>query len=449
LTGVFVKRPVGEEMDLNPNFRPEDEVERGVKGGAGSMSGSLVFLKRFFGSRGVFFNFMKAVFVFLGRWFQSFKKGLFSSGFGKDKILSLLVLIIFVLIVGLVITSSNQSKRENLAELDEILNSVQTRIAEAETRGGYDKEGAQMTLDKAYEDAKKVLESGNYRDKAGIYLLQIEETRDRLDNVIRVENPKVLADLTASRSDISALGFAVLGDRIFVYEANGLYEIVLDKVQPPLTISDDEIVVSATGFADRNSILFLTRTGKLIEFREGIMSFLNTEDGAFRRGTSLVAWGSRIYILDTVENQIWRYAYRGLREIFSPAEPYISDETDISEVVDFAIDANVYALKNDGGLVKFYAGRKQDFFVNNASMTMFKSPDAIYTNDKLDQIFVLDSGAARVLIYDKEPQTGNIRYTSQYVFDDVSELRDIYVDPNSKRIYLLSPNKILELEISR
>ncbi len=443
LTGILFKESSVEEEKLEE----EDDGFFGKGSGeshSGKNSGGIFnFLMR---KRGVFLNFLKAMFLGILRWGKAFKRGLFSSGFGKDKILSLLILVIIVLFIGIMVSGSNQSKRQNLAKLDAVLVEVQNKIAEAETRGVYDKESASTILDQAYIDAKAVLESGYYRDKAGIFLLQIEEARDVLDNVKRISNPKVVADLFVNRSDVKALGFANLGDRVFVFDSNGLYEIVLDQVQNPLTISDDEIVVSATGFSDRNSILFLTRTGKLIEFREGIMSFVNTEDGAFRRGTALVAWGNRIYILDTVEGQIWRYAYKSLREIFGPAEGYIADETDISGAVDFAIDSNIYVLSGNGELIKFYAGRKQDFYINNPPFTIFNSPKVVYANDKLDQVYVLDSSGARVMVYKKDPQTGNIRYTSQYLFDDVGELRDIYVDPNSKRVYVLTPNKILEIE---
>lgn len=379
-------------------------------------------------------------------FFGFLKRGLFSGGFGKDKILSLLVIVIVVLLVGILFANFKQSKREELAELDAVLVEVRDRIAEAETRGVYDKDAARMILDRAYTDARTVLESGHYRDKAGLYLLKIEETRDRLDNVQRVSEPKVIADLSSKRTDISALGFALIRDRVFVYDSNGLYEIVLDQVQDPLTVSDDEIVVSATGFSERNSILFLTQRGNLLEYREGVMSLMSTEDGNFRRGVSLLSWGSRIYILDPVEGQIWRYSYRGLREIFGPAEPYVNDGTDISKAVDFAIDASVYVLEQAGGLMKFYAGSKQEFYVNNPPFAMFKSPDVVYTTDRLDQVFVLDSADARVLVYDKEEQTGNVRYSAQYVFDGVGSLRDIYVDPDSQKVYVLSESKVLELE---
>jgi len=383
----------------------------------------------------------------ISQWLKDFWAGLFDKGFGKNKILALLVLVILVLLVGIIFANGQNAKKTELEKLDTVLNSVQTKIAEAETKGAYDKEVAKSILDKAYLDAKSVLESGEYREKAGLYLLQIEETRDKLDNVLRIENPKVLADLSLKRSDVNALGFALVGDRVFAYDSNGLYEIVLDQVQDPLTIDDEETVIAATGFDDRNSVVFLTKSGKLIEYKEGTMSFMDTEDGVFHKGVALEDWSNKLYILDSAGNQLWKYTYKGIKNTFGAAEKYIADETDVSQAVDVAIDSNVYLLNNNGDLFKFYAGNKAEFYVNNPPFTMFKDPKIIYTTDKLNQIYVLDSREARVLVYSKDSKTGNVIYTSQYLFPDVGDLRDVYVNPDTKKMYVLTESKILEADL--
>ena len=67
-----------------------------------------------------------------------------------------------------------------------------------------------------------VLNSGYYREKAQLYLMQIETVRDNLDNVQRVEEPEVFIDLSEKRSDVNALGFVQVGDRIFVFEYSNI-----------------------------------------------------------------------------------------------------------------------------------------------------------------------------------------------------------------------------------
>lgn len=379
-----------------------------------------------------------------------FFRNLFTGGFGKNKILALLIIVILALTVGIFIAKRGMETREEIRRLDGILVTVQEKLAEAETRGSYDKEAAKAILDEAYADSISVLNSGYYRDKAILFLNQIEDTRDTLDNVQRISEPVVLADLTTKRSDVNALGFAEVGDRVFIFEYNALYELVLDQIQDPLTIDDEETVIAATGFDDRNSVVFLTRTGKLIEYRNGTMSFMDTDDGSFHKASALEDWSNRIYLLDPTGNQIWRYTYRGTSDRFGTAEAYLVDgqeDVDLSTAIDLSIDANVYVLQSNGDINKFYASQKQEFYINDAPFNVFRDPSVIYTNEMLDEVYVLDAADSRVLVFLKEAQTGNITYQSQYLFDDVGELRDLYVDPDARELFVLTESKVLKVSM--
>lgn len=385
----------------------------------------------------------------LGGFFKHFRDGLFQKGFGKDKILALLVVLIIVLGVGIWIVRGNSQTKAEIDRLDKILQTVQDEISDAQTRSSYDKEGAKTLLDKAYMDAMTVYNSGYLRDKSRLYLIQIETARDDLDNVQRIENPKVLVDLASKRSNVNALGFVNVGKRLFVFEYNALYEIVLDQLQDPLTIDEKETVIAATGFEDRGSLVFMTKSGKLIEYKNGTMSFMDTDDGAFRKGVALKDWANKIYVLDPENNQIWKYPYKGIQEKFGSAEAYLAvdEKADLSKAKDFAIDGNLYALLGTGEVSKFYSGKKASFYLNNAPQKSMSNPSVIYTNDKLDDVYILDSKDGRVLVYKKDTKTGNFDYKSQYLIDGAGEIRDLYVDPESKILYLLTATKVYQINL--
>lgn len=373
--------------------------------------------------------------------------GTFSKGFGKDKILIALILVIFVLTVGILVVKDNTAEQAELERLDEVLIGVQDKIAEASTKSAYDKETAKTILDKAYADALEVLNSGYYRSKAQTFLLEIEDTRDQLDSVERVESPVVFADLSQKRADVNALGFVELGDRVFVYEYNALYEVVLDQVQDPLTIDEEEQVIDATGFDDRNSIVFLTESGKLIEYKDGTVSFMDTDDGAFRKGVAIDDWSNNIYLLDSTEGQIWKYPYKGTSDKFGAAEAYVGGETDLSATVDLAIDASVYILKGNGDLMRLYGGNDAGLVVQNQPFASITDPAEIFTNERLDEVYVVDSRGGRIFVYNKDDKSGNLVYKSQYLFEEIGEIRDVYVNADAKKMYVLTQNKVVEIAL--
>jgi len=381
-------------------------------------------------------------------WIQRFKDGILSKGFGKDKVLALLIIVIIILGAGILLANDSNSTRVEIQRLEKVLNDVQEKLINAESKVSYDKEGAKTILDKAYSDSMAVLNSGYYRDKAKTYLVQIEEIRDKLDNVKRIDEPKVLVDLTTKRAGINSLGFVNLAGRMFVYEYNALYEIILNQVQDPITIDDKESVIAATPMEDRRSIVFMTKSGKIMEYREGLITNMNTEDGTFHKGVAITGWNNKLYILDPSGNQIWRYPFRGIREKFGPAEAYFSSEVvDFSKAQDFAIDAKIYVLTSAGDIMKFASGSKIKFYINSAPLNVFKTPNLIYTTEKLDSVYVVDSKEGRILVFDKDKNGENLNYKNQYLLKGVGEIRDIYVDPDTKKVLILTPSKILELDM--
>ena len=321
---------------------------------------------------------------------------------------------------------------------------VQNKISEAETKGQYDKEAAGQILEKAQADAMDVLNSGEFREKASILLKQIEDTRDSLDQVQRVSEPTLLADLTEKRSNVSALGFVENNDRLFVFEYNALYELVLDQVQDPITIDDEETVIAATDFDDRDSMVFLTKSGKLLEYKEGTISFMDSEEGAFHKGVSIEDWANRIYLLDPDSNQLWKYTYKATQDRFGAADQYTS-EGDLAMAKDFAIDANVWFLGSDG-VDKYYGGVEEDLIISKSPFNAFTDPVKMITDENMAQLFVLDSDG-RILVFYKDENTGNLIYSNQYVVDGIGEIRDFVVDLDANRMKVLTATAVYEFDM--
>lgn len=390
---------------------------------------------------------------FVGKGFDSVKgvfglkdRSFFSGGLTKDKILGVLIVVILVLVFGIWYAKNSQAKREEIEALDATLKQVMEQVTVAETKGQYDKKAAGVILSKAEEKAVKVLNSGYHRAKANEVLTLIQKTRDALDNIRRIDTPKVVADLSGKRANVNALGLLSLKDQFFAYEYNALYEIVLDKVLEPVTLDEKESVILATDFDDQSSLVFMTKSGKMIQYKDGNVSFMDSSEGSFHKGIAMADWGNRIYLLDTEGNQIWRYPYSSTREIFANVEQYNVDG-DVKNGVDLAIDSSIYVLNKDGTIEKLYGGKKESFTVKREPFTELDTPSKIYTDGEFNQIFVLDSGLQRVFVYGKDLKTGDATYVGQIVFPSLKGIRDIYVDKDANKLYLLDAQKVYEVEL--
>ncbi|MBD3328107.1 hypothetical protein GF340_02265 [Candidatus Peregrinibacteria bacterium] len=363
-------------------------------------------------------------------------------GLSAERMLAIIIILILVLVGGIWWMRSNAANQARIEELDNQLGQVQDLINSAETTGQYSKEQAGTTLNNAEQQALEVLNSGYHRAKANQLLEQIQVSRDTLDGVIRPEY-RVVADLSTERENVNALGLLSLNDALYAYEYNGLYPILLDDVQDPLTIDENESVTMATVYDDNQSILFMTESNKIIEYKDDRMTFIDTVDGAFKDGVDLSSYGNRIYVLNPEDNQIWRYTRT--RDRFDSAEAYNVD-ADLTNSVSLAIDGNIFVLNTDGTVVKIFRGNKEDGFrLNKLPVEPIENPTDIYTELDMSQVYILEPSKQRVLVFYKDNE-GQLTYNNQYVLEDLTDIRDIYVDKDTNKIYLLDQSKVYELQ---
>ncbi len=321
---------------------------------------------------------------------------------------------------------------------------VQEEINTASLRGISNKDAAASILADAQQKAVEVLNSGEHRSKANELLGLIQEEKTKLDNVTYISDPRVVADLTTKRENVSALGLIPYKDHVFAFEYNALYEILLDQVEEPMTIDDNETVIAGAYDDDSDSLLFVTKSGKVIDYSNGQFQFMDTDDGAFHNAVAVDVYNGRLYLLDPDTKQIWKYSRN--RESYGNAEEYIS-EGELADVVDLAIDGYVYVLQANGEIARFDRGVQANFSIAKAPLDKMEAPTKIYTELDLNRIFVLEPGKNRVIVLDKDLQTGGAVYSGQYVFDGLGEVKDLFFDKDSNRLYILDSQKLYEFEV--
>lgn len=365
------------------------------------------------------------------------------AGFTKEQILAMVIAGILILTLAIWWMRAQATEQEKIESFAATLNEVQETVSSAETTGQFNKDQAGEMLNQAETKAVEVLNSGYHRAKANELLESIQSTRDMLDGVLHPET-RVIGNLAEKRENVSALGLLELNGTLYAYEYNALYPIVLDEVQDPLTIDDNETVIAGAVYDEADSLLFYTKSGKVMEFKDNRVTFVDTTDGAFKNGVAVHAYGNRFYVLDSEGNQVWRYTRR--RESFDAAEAYNVD-ADIENGVDLATDVNVYVLHNDGYITKLFSGNREDFPIKSQPTDPLESPTKIYTELDMSAIYVLEPSKSRVLVYFKDDRTGGATYNRQLVFDDIDDIRDMWVDKDTNKLYLLDESQVYEVAL--
>ncbi len=359
----------------------------------------------------------------------------------------LLVAVIgLVALLGVLVTlQSNYREQTQQAEyFESLLSQVRMNIEIAEQHHLIgDKADSTKFLNQASTGLTEIEEAGFYQSDVSKIKNEIELKRDVFDSIFRVENPNVFADLS-QKGTVDALGLINTADqRNFIYEPRRLFETLLDKVQEPQQIDQEEIVTAGAELEDFNVLAFTTQSGQVMEYevRNGRFAAATTQDDTWKKGVDIKTFnGEFIYLLDTASNTIWKY--RRLRSGYSTASAYNS-EGDLSNAVSIAIDGDVYALNRDGSIVRFRRGEVLPYEIKSQPSLALENPTRIFTLPEASRVYVLDSANKRVVVYTKD-DVGSAQYDKQVVFDSLqaNEIRDFYVDKDEQKLTVLTADKV-------
>ncbi|MBM3227254.1 hypothetical protein FJZ27_00080 [Candidatus Peribacteria bacterium] len=387
----------------------------------------------------------------LRSWAESFFRDLRDPKRKKRAHLLLLAgtIAVFLVIWVLLQLTMNSERSKTREELGAIVEQVGTELKTAENRRiAGDIDAANAILERAEERSKQVMDNdrGLYRIEALDLLDRIRNKREEINNIVRL-SPRVVANLAAKNPDVTALGFIGLADGEFVaYDRQNIYRVLLNSVENPVRVSDEELIVSGASFPRYQTQVFQTTGNTLIESIARQHTIMKTEDPAgWVTGKSIEAYLRFLYILSPENNQI--YKYERLSNRYGPPSPY-NVNGDVSHGIDIAIDGNMYVLRDDGTVLKLLRGEEKPFVIRHAPDGLLQDTTRIYK--VLDgSMYFLDPVGARVIVVSDGGQTGESTYAKQYVLegDQIGKLADMYVDPDETHVYVIDEKRIYAVDL--
>jgi hypothetical protein len=164
-----------------------------------------------------------------------------------------------------------------------------------------------------------------------------------------------------------------------------------------------------------------------------------TNSSDWKQAGGLSTYIGNVYVLDKSQNQIFKFV--SADSGFVKANYFSTITPDLSKAVSIAIDSSIYVLTSDGNISKFTKGAADTFTVAGLD-TPLASPTKIFTNATTDNVYILDNGNSRIVVLDK---SGN--YKNQYQAGVLKTAKDFEVLEKDKKIYVLSSNKIYQVDL--
>ncbi len=363
-------------------------------------------------------------------------------------------LVVVWMIVNLLMFSQ---RNKSQAELEALVGTINEQIQTAENRRIIgDLSAANGILAQAEESARQVMdnESGLFRVEALTLLDSIRAKREELNNILRV-TPRVVASLATKNASVVSKGLIGLRDGEFAaFDAQNVYRVLLNTVDDPAKLPEgDELIVAGTWFERFGTLVFLLTGNVVMEWSNDAATTMKTDDPAgWVTGTAVETYLRYVYVLapdrtTSGRNQIYRY--ERLQNRYGAPTPY-NVNGDLTGAIDIAIDGNVYALKEGGGIVKLFRGESQPFQIRQAPENLLTNATKLYKVTD-GNFYILDPVEGRVIVLSDGGATGEATYLRQYVLeiDQLGELRDVYVDPDQSHLYVMDEKRIFIIDLNQ
>ena len=228
-------------------------------------------------------------------------------------------------------------------------------------------------------------------------------------------------------------------DRVYVLDKSGkkVVGITLATKKTEVVAGPDQLEGASLLASYEDRVFILTGEG-IFEVGDERTEAINKD---WEGDVFPYAYAANIYLLDKVANTIWRFA--GAEGAFGSKTDWLGEgvEPDFSRIVSVTIDGNIWVLSQTGKILKFSRGSPQSVAAAGVVPSLAQA-DAIYTNEELGFVYILDKGGKRVVVLDKDGA-----YKAQYFSDKAGEASDLAVSEEEKKIILLAGSKLYFLEL--
>lgn len=358
------------------------------------------------------------------------------------------ILVAAVFISSIFYLQYNKRKAEDNKQYTSLMEDLKQQADNGESALIYNDTANALSI---AQDLQQKLETNPCRtEDAGV----CEELSGRIKNILAkarkmvYADPVVLVDWSVLGSEPVTKIFKI-DSKVGAYSENSATINIYDTMtKENKTISNAPLNLSGFSLSatpKENDYTFILSADKksAVKFNPDPQAIQNSEisfpyENANIRGIAI--YSQRLYALDTQNNMIYRHSTT--QNGFGVGNAWlIGEEQNLRDGVDLTIDGSIYVLKQNGEVYKFTKGLREDFQIQGVNPAL-TSADRIFTYNEWNNIYILDRSQNRILAIDKQ---GNL--IRQYMVENMGQNVDMIVEETQGYIYLLSDNRLYQIEI--
>ncbi|KKQ76769.1 MAG: hypothetical protein UT00_C0033G0006 [Parcubacteria group bacterium GW2011_GWA1_38_7] len=357
---------------------------------------------------------------------------------GKKTTLTVGIVLLVLLIVSVVFGIRQKNIRETNRIYKEKLEKAISSYQESLDLFAVDKTKARQLFMESSQLANEVAASKYKDERTKTLVNEINTKQGEILGEYKSTTTEFL-DLTLQTSSFNGSQIASSGEDMFILDKKNKKIIKVNiKTKKTSLAADTDQVEGGNYLGAYEDRFYLMKDDGIYELGG------SSEDKVLEKDWDnpfFYLYSANLYLLDRSANKIFRYS--GTTDGFGSKSDWIAPgiEADFSKVVDITIDGSIWLLSSSGKVSKFTLGNPQSITLDGIPENM-DNPTAIYTNEELKNVYILDSKKGRVVVIDK---TGD--FVVQYVADDIKNAKDLVVSENENKIILLVGGKLLTIDL--
>ena len=303
----------------------------------------------------------------------------------------------------------------------------------------------------AENQARLALELGTAAPDVDALLAQIESEQDRRNHVYRVATSRVLGEFGTDVGFATGNQLEVVAGTYYVLDATANRLIEISQAGEPQTTQLDDTSLAGrpiSALVDRPlGLQVLSRDGVILSIEEegGRADLILVDPPAWSDVADADNFQNNLYRLQPDANQIFKYTPTTLGYELAPV-PFLEQEVDIGGAIDMAIDGDVYLLLGDNQIQRYRVGQQVLFDISDLDKPLTDAT-LIYTDQRLDGLYVVDSAFARIVELDKRPGLEGT-FVRQFLYtgsdDFFADVRGLWVDEAAGTMVVLGADSLRE-----
>jgi len=348
------------------------------------------------------------------------------------------VILLTLLVISILFGARQKDKTEEIARFEPTLIQAQHEFDEAVSLYSLDEKRARELISLSKIKVEQLLVEGVEDQR----LFDLRDSLDQNQGKILGEYTLIadlFIDLALLSDGFSASLMQTTGDRLFVLDREGekIVKISIDSKKSEVIAGPSQID-NPRGFAAYSDRAYVVEDDGIFEVGKEKTEVIKDD---FSEEILASAYAANVYVLDKKESIIWRYTAG--ESGFSSGRDWFAEgvEPELSRIISWTIDGTIWLLDERGEIFKYSLGNRQNFSVSGVLPKLI-SPKAIYINEELEALYVLDPDEGRVVVLDK---TGDFK--AQYKSEKIKKAIDLSVSEKEDKIILLTGDKLYSLEI--